>query len=127
MEPLWNPKADPVTITQGVRDMPKINLTDAFVSSVVVDTRTEFWDAAKHSAIVLRVSPVGVKSWSVVYRRPRDGRKARVTLGTHPGLSLSRARERSREVLAALSEGSDPAQEKSDIREGITVAELIPQ
>ncbi|WP_374292547.1 tyrosine-type recombinase/integrase [Paenirhodobacter enshiensis] len=57
----------------------------------------------------LIVQPSGKKSWAVRYRM--NGTHRRMTLGSYPVLSLADARARTREVLAAASEGRDPAEE----------------
>lgn len=69
--------------------------------------------------LLLRVTPRGVKTFSVIYRVPGEGGvnasgrllagpQHRITLGPTPPLSLSAARERAREHLRAASEGRDP-------------------
>lgn len=57
----------------------------------------------------LIVQPTGKKGWAVRYRV--NGTHRRMNLGGYPVLSLADARARTREVLAAASEGRDPAQE----------------
>src|SRR5262249_10099785 len=51
----------------------------------------------------LRVSPT-VKSWSLIYSRP-GGKRARLTLGRYPTLSLAAARTRALEAKSAIAEG----------------------
>lgn len=69
--------------------------------------------------LLLRVTPRGVKSFSVIYRVPGEGganangrllagRQHRITLGLTPPLGLAQAREKAREHLRAASEGKDP-------------------
>ena len=103
--------------------MPKKNLTARFVESVTVDARTEFWDTILRG-LVLRVTPAGAKSWSLVYRRESDGAKRRLTLGTMPTMPLAKARAAGLAELAKVAEGDDPAGKKAEQRKADTFADL---
>ena len=70
----------------------------------------EFWDDLV-PGLVLRVGRGGSKAYLVRYRA--GGKYRRLALGKHPHLSLSDAREKAREKLAAVQEGEDPAQERT--------------
>lgn len=61
------------------------------------------------TGLYLVVQPTGKKSWQVRYRH--GGVHRRMTLASFPTLSLADARARAREVMAAASEGRDPAAE----------------
>ena len=61
------------------------------------------------TGLYLVVQPTGKKSWQVRYRH--GGVHRRMTLASFPTLPLAAARVRAREVMAAASEGRDPAQE----------------
>lgn len=61
------------------------------------------------TGLYLVVQPTGKKSWQVRYRH--GGVHRRMTLAAFPTLSLAAARIRAREVMAAASEGRDPAEE----------------
>lgn len=61
------------------------------------------------TGLYLVVQPTGKKSWQVRYRH--SGVHRRMTLASFPTLSLAAARVRAREVMAAASEGRDPAEE----------------
>ncbi|UPT88409.1 site-specific integrase [Bradyrhizobium barranii subsp. apii] len=74
--------------------------------------------------LILRVTPKGVKSFSVIYKIPGEGgvtpggrlltgKQHRITLGTTPPLDLKSARERAREILLAASHGRDIRQERA--------------
>lgn len=103
--------------------MARHNLTTRFVESVDVTDRTDFWDD-KTRGLVLRVSPSGVKTWSLVYTSERDGKKQRLKLGRFPALGLNEARSAALRQLTAIVDGADPAaQRRSDISAD-TVREL---
>lgn len=103
--------------------MPRKNLTARFVESIKVDTRTDFFDDVVRG-LVLRVSPTGVKAWTVVYTRTSDTTKRRVTLGKFPAVGLEKARAKALATVTAISEGKDPAGDKRAAREAMTVEDL---
>lgn len=86
---------------------------------------TIFDDALK--GFGLRVFPSGEKSWVVEYRpadADRRAAKRRVTLGSAGALTADQARRAAQELLANVRLGSDPARERAERRQSITVAEL---
>jgi integrase len=103
--------------------MPRKNLTARFVETVKVETRTDLWDDII-KGLILRVSPTGVKSWSVVYTRESDGSRQRVTIGQFPAVGLEKARAKALATLTDISNGGDPASKKKIRREAMTVREL---
>ena len=54
--------------------MPKINLTDRFVATAKAKAKTDYFDS-KTTGLGLRVSPSGVKAWSVMFELAQ-GRQA---------------------------------------------------
>ncbi len=70
--------------------------------------RTEHRDGHTRG-LILRVTPNGIKSWAVLYRRKSDGRRRRYTIGSYPEFSLADARERAEAIVARVSRGEDPA------------------
>ncbi|OXS99093.1 hypothetical protein B7H23_12880 [Notoacmeibacter marinus] len=102
--------------------MAKKSLTARFVESVSVEKRTDFWDETIRG-LVLRVSPAGAKSWTVVYTNG-NGEKRRLTLGQFPAIGLEKARQIALKALAAVAEGADPAGDKKARREAVTLSEL---
>lgn len=75
--------------------------------------------------LLLRVTPRGAKSFSVIYKVPgeggvsptgrlRVGKQHRITLGATPPLDLSKAREQARAILSAASEGKDPRAQRRE-------------
>ncbi|MGD9671447.1 MAG: tyrosine-type recombinase/integrase [Hyphomicrobiaceae bacterium] len=84
-------------------------LTEVFVKSARTEShRLEYRDGHTRG-LVLRVTPNGAKTWAVVYRRRSDSRKRRYTIGAYPAFSLTEARDRAQELLAAIARGEDPA------------------
>jgi integrase len=60
----------------------------------------------------LRVTPNGVKSWSLVYR-PRSSKEVRrLTLGKWPGIGVAAARQLAKDALLEVARGKDPARER---------------
>jgi len=70
----------------------------------------------------LRVSPLGRKSWFVMYRFRR--RPRRLTFGPYPHLSLADAKARAAAVMREVMQGVDPAAVKAEERRAETFAEL---
>ncbi len=75
--------------------------------------------------LVLRVTPRGVRSFSVAYKVPGEGGvgptgrllvgcQHRITLGTWPALRLKAARDQARALLEVVSEGRDPRPERRE-------------
>lgn len=90
--------------------MPSKRLTAAAVDKLAppASGRIERWDALV-PGLGLRVTDKGVKSWTLLYRVPGDGRKRRMTLGRYPALGLTDARQAARDALGEAREGRDPA------------------
>lgn len=64
--------------------------------------------------LYLYVSKLGAKSWRMDYVRPISRKRATITLGIYPDVSLSQAREQRKDIRALLAEGIDPQQQKID-------------
>jgi integrase len=72
--------------------MPRVALTDRFCATAKpLRTRTDYFDATV-PGLALRVTENGHRSWTFLFTSPRDGKRARATLGTYPGTSLAAAR-----------------------------------
>ena len=88
--------------------------------------------------LVLRITPHGVRSFSVVFKvpgeggytktgRPKVGCQHRMTLGRHPFVGVKEAREKARALLEIVSEGRDPRPERIEAhraRRDNTVSEV---
>lgn len=64
--------------------------------------------------LYLYVSTLGAKSWRMDYIRPIGKKRATITLGLYPEVSLAKAREQRKDIRAMLAEGIDPQQQKID-------------
>jgi integrase len=87
--------------------MPKLDLTDRFCSTIKTDRNEDYFDA-KTTGLGLRVSASGVKAWSVIFTSPKDGKRARLSLGHYPATSLARARTLAIEARGKVEAGDDP-------------------
>ena len=103
--------------------MPKINLTDRFVATANAKAKTDYFDS-KTTGLGLRVSPSGVKAWSVMFDSPKDGKRARLSLGHYPATSLADARGRAIEARSLVELGIDP-RDMTTKPDSMTVANLI--
>jgi integrase len=93
--------------------MPTVQLTDRFcANSKAGKERVDYFDA-KTRGLALRVAPSGVKAFTLHFTAP-DGRRARLTLGRYPSLSLARARSFAIESLSQVHEGVDPRDRGAD-------------
>jgi integrase len=89
------------------------HLTDRFCATAKAEKQVDFFDD-QVSGLALRVSPTA-KSWTVHYTRP-DGKRARLTIGRYPLLSLASARTKAQEAKAAIAEGRGPAVRANTLR-----------
>jgi transcription antitermination factor NusG len=80
----------------------RAHLTDRFCSTAKSTEQVDYFDDTVRG-LALRVSPT-VKSWSLIYSRP-GGKRARLTLGRYPAVSLAAARTRALEAKSAIAEG----------------------
>jgi hypothetical protein len=79
------------------------------------DKRQELRDG-EVKGLILRITPTGDKSWSVLYSRQPDGKKRRITIGAFPAFTLEKARGEALAILASIARGDDPAGEKQTKR-----------
>ncbi|MBF4359297.1 integrase arm-type DNA-binding domain-containing protein, partial [Vibrio anguillarum] len=56
----------------------------------------------------LRVKPNGTKTWLFNYTRPHNGKRANMTFGSYPSLSLTNARKKALGAIETLQAGIDP-------------------
>ena len=91
--------------------MPRLKLTERTLKALKPPNHgsQDYWDTTQKNFGV-RITSSGRLSFFAFYRFHRI--KRRMTLGTFPLLSLSRARENAREVLGQAAGQRDPAKEK---------------
>lgn len=89
--------------------MPRIALTDRFCASAkpLDGVRTDYFDTTV-KGLALRVTEQGHRSWSLLFTSPRDGKRARATLGTYPATPLASARAKALEARGHVDAGEDP-------------------
>jgi integrase len=97
----------------------RIALTDRFVAGAKAGTRTEFFDS-RVTGLSLRVSPTA-KNWAFHFTTT-SGKRARLTLGAFPAITLAGARGLALEAQAAVQAGADPRTSKAG---AMTVATLV--
>jgi integrase len=94
--------------------MPKLNFTVKSVEALKPKAeRTDYWDT-NLKGFVLRVTPDGTKTFSVMYYNKNNIRR-RYTIGTFPPETLFGAREKAKEILR--QKNLDPAVTKKQERE----------
>src|SRR5262249_8447692 len=100
-----------------------VHLTDRFVASIRTMKRANVADDVV-PGLRLRISPSGAKSWAVYYRLRESQHERMFTLGRYPELSLGRAREAARKVLARAGLGEDPQANLLQAREQTRAKEV---
>jgi hypothetical protein len=75
----------------------RVMLTDRFCATATPPARTDHFDE-QVAGLALRVTERGHRSWSYLFTSPRDGKRARVALGTYPATSLAGARGKALEA-----------------------------
>ena len=88
--------------------MPKLELSDRFIATLKPQEIAADYFDSKAKGLNLRVTPTGVKAWSVMFTSPRDGKRARLSLGTYPATPLAKARTLAIEARGHVESGIDP-------------------
>ena len=83
----------------------RVALTDRFVAGAKAGARAEFFDS-RVTGLALRVSPTA-KNWAFHFTTT-DGKRARLTLGPFPAITLAGARGMALEAQAAVQSGQEP-------------------
>jgi Arm DNA-binding domain len=95
----------------------KVRLTKSTAAALPVpkDKNAIHWDRDL-AGFGLRISPAGTRTY-FAQMRTRSGRGIKVTLGRANRITAEQARQKARELLAAVDLGRDPAQELKDRRQ----------
>ena len=88
-------------------------------------TRATYYDT-KTTGLQLRVTPAGVKTFSM-YRRTKGGGPERVTLGRFPAMTVEQARKAASTVNAEIENGANPAEVKRALKSEPTFAEMFKE
>lgn len=103
----------------------KINFTKANIEALDLPgagQRVTYHDT-KTAGLQLRVTPSGVKTFSV-FRRIKGGQPERVTLGRYPDLTIEQARRKAAEINSAIAEGKNPADAARAAKQEMTLDDL---
>ena len=106
-----------------------MKITKTSIDALPVTGRTYFeWDqgdgAIKGFGVVVYKS--GVKSYIFQYR-DQYGRTQRMTLGKHGDCTPDQARKEAKQLSAKVTEGKNPAVDKKEKREALTVDDLLDE
>ncbi len=93
--------------------------------SPAAGTRATYHDA-KTPGLQLRVTPAGVKTFSM-YRRTKGGGPERVTLGRFPAMTVEQARKAASTVNSEIEHGANPAEVKRALKAEPTLTELFTE
>ena len=100
----------------------RVSLTDRFCAGVKAKGQIDYFDE-QTSGLALRVTGNGIKAWTLVFSSPRDGKRARLTLGRYPQTTLAQARTLALEAKGHLDQGNDPRDAQTG---AMTISALIP-
>jgi integrase len=103
--------------------MPKITKRTVDAAAPDKARRYHVWDTELRGFGLL-VLPSGVKSYVYQYRTP-EGITRRATIGKHGDWTAEQARDKAEDMRSAVKAGRDPLGEKRQIRQALTVAELL--
>ncbi|MGI3899644.1 MAG: tyrosine-type recombinase/integrase [Janthinobacterium lividum] len=102
--------------------MATARITDTAIRSLPTEGEAYLWDP-ELKGFGVRASGT-TRTFVVKYRvQGGDGRQRKFKLGGFPALNATAARARAKDVLQAVARGEDPAGERSEDREGFTVAQ----
>ena len=104
----------------------KVDLTDRFIAALKPhDKDLDYFRTLGPWALNLKVTPKGVKSWSVLFTSPKNGKRARLSIGTYPATPLATARTRAIEAHGHVESGVRPRALAKPNTGAMTVAMLI--
>jgi integrase len=95
--------------------MRRVVLTDTVLRALKPGD-PDLWDA-RVIGLSVRVSPKGLKTWTLRYRPKGASAQPRVALGHYPEISLATARKRAEMFRVDVAGGADPQGERKAARE----------
>lgn len=106
----------------------KFNFTKAEIDSLSIPDagKRDTYHDTKTKGLQLRVTHTGVKTFSV-FKRTKCGKPERITLGRYPDMTIDQARRKTMEICLAISEGSNPAEEKRLSRAEMLFSDLFEE
>jgi integrase len=106
--------------------MPRLKLNDWTIRALESPARGQInYIDTTLPGFGLRLAAGGARTWTVTYHRGRYVR--RLTLGRYPLVSLADARAQAKQMLAAVTQGHDPAAEKRTQRQVATFGDLVKE
>lgn len=119
----------PVRVAWSLKDkLMRVSLTDRFCAGAKATgaPQIDYFDEGT-PGLTLRVTDNGRKAWSFVFTSPKDGKRARLTLGRYPQTTLAQARTLALEAKGHLDGRKDPRDALAERDAGaMTVAALAP-
>jgi integrase len=104
----------------------QINFTKAAIDALprpATGKRDTYHDT-KTNGLQLRVTPAGVKTYSL-YRRVKNGKAERVTLGGYPDMTVEQARREAARLNALLLQGISPSSDVRSLKTETTLQQLF--
>ena len=86
--------------------MSKDKLTDSRLRTTKPEAKE--YSLSDGDGLYLRVKPNGTRLWIFNYYKPSDKKRANISFGPYPDVTLAAARERRREARALLAQNIDP-------------------
>jgi integrase len=90
----------------------KDKLTDSRLRTAKPEAKE--YNLSDGDGLYLRVKPNGTRLWIFNYYKPSDKKRANISFGPYPDVTLAAARERRREARALLAQDFDPKQHKEE-------------
>jgi len=103
----------------------KFPFTDERLRRLAQGVKPTFFFDTVQAGLRLLVSVAGTKSFQFQKWSPAKGRPVTLTLGKWPDMPIAEARERCARLLVEVRDGKDPAEEKRQQRETLTVGEML--
>lgn len=81
--------------------------------------RDKEYNLSDGNGLMLRVRPIGSKTWLLNYSRPTSRKRANFTLGTYPELTLADARRKALDARKLIAHGIDPQDHREEQRQAL--------